>query len=116
MIPEAEQLLRQAYAKFNARDIDAAIALMCPDVVWPNGMEGGVVHGHGGVREYWTRQWRVVNPSVQPLSIEEVAANRFDVEVQQLVKDLEGQVLLDRVVHHVYVLRGGLIASMEVRE
>jgi hypothetical protein len=36
-----EQLLRRAYEAFNARDIDAALALMHLDVDWPNGMEGG---------------------------------------------------------------------------
>jgi hypothetical protein len=32
--PETE-LLRAAYAGFNARDIDAALALMTPEVEWP---------------------------------------------------------------------------------
>jgi len=115
MSQDARQLLQQAYVAFNARNIDAALALMCPDVVWPNGMEGGVVHGHAGIREYWTRQWSMINPTVQPLSIRE-EEGRFDVEVQQLVKNLEGQVLVDRIVHHVYRLRGGQIASMEIVE
>jgi hypothetical protein len=114
MTQNTEQLLRQAYAAFNARQIDAALALMCSEVVWPNGMEGGVVYGHTGVREYWTRQWGMINPTVEPLSIREDADGRFDVEVQQLVKDLDGQVLADRIVHHVYLLRGGLIACMEI--
>jgi ketosteroid isomerase-like protein len=39
-----EELLRYAYAAFNARNVDAALATMHPDVVWPNGMEGGTVH------------------------------------------------------------------------
>jgi len=115
VIQDASQLLLEAYAAFNARKIDAALALMCPDVVWPNGMEGGVVHGHAGVREYWTRQWGMINPRVEPLSIRE-EEGRFDVEVQQLVKNMEGQVLVDRIVHHVYRLRGGRIASMEIIE
>jgi hypothetical protein len=34
------KLLEQAYAAFNARDVDAALATMDPDVIWPNGMEG----------------------------------------------------------------------------
>jgi ketosteroid isomerase-like protein len=33
-----QRLLRQAYVAFNARDIDAALATMHPDVEWPNGM------------------------------------------------------------------------------
>jgi len=48
-------VLREAYRAFNARDMDAALATMRPDVEWPNGMEGGTVYGHAGVREYWTR-------------------------------------------------------------
>ena len=42
--PEIE-LLRAAYAAFNARDIDAALALMTPDVEWPRAFKGGFVHG-----------------------------------------------------------------------
>jgi ketosteroid isomerase-like protein len=114
--PDNEHLLRRTYAAFNARNIDAALAMMSSDVVWPNGMEGGVVRGHKGIREYWTRQWGLINPKVEPLTIREEADGRFDVEVQQLVKDLEGKVLVDRVIHHVYRLRRGLIESMEIRE
>ena len=40
-----ERLIRDLYASFNARDIDAVIALMAPDVDWPNAWEGGRVHG-----------------------------------------------------------------------
>jgi ketosteroid isomerase-like protein len=111
-----EQLLRQVYAAFNARKLDAALELMCSEVVWPNGMEGGVVHGRSGIQEYWTRQWGMINPTVEPLSIRKDADGRFDVEVKQLVKSLDGQVLADRIVHHVYRLRDGLIASMEIVE
>jgi ketosteroid isomerase-like protein len=33
-------LLRRAYDAFNARDVDAVLALLQPDVDWPNAMEG----------------------------------------------------------------------------
>src|SRR5215203_5116409 len=39
------ELLRRAYAAFNARDIDAVLSMVHPDVAWPNGMEGGYVYG-----------------------------------------------------------------------
>ena len=54
---DVRELLRRAYAAFNARDIDAVLSMMHPNVEWPNAMEGGYVYGHDGVREYWTRQW-----------------------------------------------------------
>lgn len=113
---EPRRLLKKAYEAFNARHIDAVLALMCDDVVWPNGMEGGVVRGHSEVRAYWTRQWTVVNPNVIPLSITEESRGCFDVEVHQRVKDMQGTILVDRIVHHVYRMREGRIASMEVRE
>jgi ketosteroid isomerase-like protein len=40
--PEIE-LLRAAYAAFNARDIDTALTLMTPDVAWPKAFKGGFV-------------------------------------------------------------------------
>jgi hypothetical protein len=40
-MPAHEDLLQTLYGAFNARDIDAALAGMHPDVDWPNGMEGG---------------------------------------------------------------------------
>ena len=64
---EEQELLIKAYREFNARQIDAVLARMAPNVDWPNGMEGGRVLGHDEVRAYWTRQWSVVSPHVEPL-------------------------------------------------
>jgi hypothetical protein len=63
---DVRELLSRAYAAFNARDIEAVLSMMHPDVEWPNGMEGGYVYGHNGVRAYWTRQWRLIDPLVEP--------------------------------------------------
>ena len=112
----ATELLKRAYAAFNARDLDGALATMHPDVVWPNGMEGGVVHGHDGVRAYWTRQWGMINPHVDPVSFTPDDSGRIAVNVHQVVRDLSGNVLLDRMVEHVYSLKDGLIQSMDIRE
>jgi len=57
-LTEEERALRQAYEAFNDRDIDGALALMHPDVDWPNGMEGGRERGRLAVRAYWMRQFR----------------------------------------------------------
>jgi len=54
--PEEQALLTAAYREFNARQIDAVLARMDPNVDWPNGMEGGRVHGQQEVRAYWIRQ------------------------------------------------------------
>jgi hypothetical protein len=109
-------LLKAAYAAFNRRDIDAALAVMHPEVEWANGMEGGSVHGHLAVREYWTRQWDVINPHVEPLSFEEDGIGRILVKVHQVLRDLKGSVIADRTVCHAYAFEDDLVKSMEIKE
>jgi ketosteroid isomerase-like protein len=109
-----EQLLRQAYAAFNARDIDGALALMHPDVDWPNGLEGGRELGHDAVRAYWTRQFGLIDSHVEPVGFEVDDEGRIVVDVHQVVRDLEGSVLSDGRVRHVYTLRDGLVSRMDI--
>ena len=85
-------LLERTYAAFNARDIDGALAAMHPDVDWPNGMEGGRVHGHRAVREYWTRQWGLIDPRVEPRGFATEADGRIAVDVHQVVRDRAGAI------------------------
>ena len=112
-IPEND-LLRAAYAAFNTRDIDAALALMTPDVAWPRAFKGGFVCGHGEVRAYWTEQWSEIDPHVEPVAFHAEAAERVLVEVHQVVRDLTGSVLADERVGHRFTFKQGLIQKMEV--
>lgn len=113
---EEERLLRRAYQAFNARDIEAALALMHPNVDWPNGMEGGRERGREAVRAYWTRQFELIDSHVEPEAFELDADGRVAVDVRQVVRDLEGAVLSDGRVRHIYSFRDGLVAQMEIRE
>ena len=110
-----EELLKRAYAAFNARDVDGALALMHPDVAWPNGFEGGMVHGHEAVRAYWTRQWAQIDPRVEPLRYSPGPPGWTVVDVHQVVRDLSGAVLKDQVVRHAYLVEDGLVRTMEIR-
>lgn len=111
----AQALLDQTYAAFNARDIDAVLAVMRPDVIWPNGMEGGTVVGPAAIRAYWTRQWGLIDPRVEPRGFTAEADGRVAVAVHQVVRDLTGKVLKEDMVQHVYAFEGGQITSMEIR-
>lgn len=110
-----ESLLREIYARFNAREMGAVLAAMHADVVWANGMEGGHVHGRDGVREYWTRQWAIVDPRVDPVSITPAADGSFVVEVHQVVHDKEGRLLMDQMVGHIFQFENGLIRRFDIR-
>jgi hypothetical protein len=113
-VSEHEELLRRAYEAFNARDVDAALALMHPDVDWPNGMEGGRVLGRDAVREYWTRQFEVIDSRVEPEAFSTDGEGRVVVDVHQVVRDTAGELISDGRVEHVYTIRDGLVERMEI--
>ena len=107
-------VIGRAYSAFNKRDIDGALALMTQDVSWPKASEGGKVVGKEEIRAYWTRQWSELDPYVEPLAITGGDGDRVRVRVHQLVKSLEGNVLSDSEVFHVFTMSGGLIAAMDL--
>jgi ketosteroid isomerase-like protein len=108
------KLLRAAYVAFNARDIDATLALMTPDVHWPKAFKGGFACGPEEVRAYWTEQWSEINPHVEPVAFHPEDAGQILVEVHQVVRDLAGAVLADEHVGHRFTIEHGLIQAMEV--
>jgi hypothetical protein len=116
MSPEDEELLRRAYDAFNARDIDAAVALMHEDVDWPNGWEGGRVHGRTGVRDYWTRQFAAISSHVEPVAFADTEDGRVAVDVHAVVHDNDGALLSDGRLRHTYAIRDGLVARMDIEE
>jgi len=113
---DTQRLIQQAYAAFNRRDIDGVLALMSKSVSWPRGSESGRAEGQEEIRAYWTRQWREVDPHVEPLEVIERSPGNAAVRVHQLVKSLAGEVLFDREVWHVYTIANGLIDRMDIEE
>jgi hypothetical protein len=111
---DTKTIIQQAYSAFNKRDIDGALALMTEDVSWPKASDGGKIVGKEEIRAYWTRQWAEFDPYVEPLAITEDAEGRIRVRVHQLVKSLEGDVLSDSEVLHVFTLKNDLIAAMDL--
>lgn len=113
-MPSKSELLRLLYRAFNTREMETVLVALSPDVDWPNGMEGGRVLGRDAVRAYWTRQWAMINPRVDPVQITEDESGKTVVEVHQVVRDLADNVISDRMVRHIYTFRDGLVARMEI--
>lgn len=116
MADEEERLLRRSYEAFNARDIDGALALMHPDVDWPNGMEGGREIGHEAVRAYWARQFELIDSRVEPTGFGEDDEGRVVVDVHQVVRDPDGNLISEGQVQHAYRFRDGLVERMDILE
>jgi ketosteroid isomerase-like protein len=111
-----EAILRETYAAFNGRDIDAALARMTADVDWPNAWEGGRALGPDAVRDYWTRQWAAIDPHVEPTAFAERPDGRVAVSVRQVVRAPDGTLLAESDVVHVFAFRDGQISRMDVEE
>lgn len=107
--------LKRLYNRFNARDVEAVVAVIHPDVMWANGMEGGHVRGRDAVREYWERQWETIDPQVDPVAFSFGLDGEIVIEVHQVVRDLQGTLLADQRVVHIFGIAEGLIKRFDIR-
>ena len=114
MTSQHENLIKKAYTAFNSRDIETALLTMHPDVQWPKAFEGGYVTGHNEIREYWTRQWTEINPTVEPVEFNERKDRTLEITVHQVVKNLQGAMIFDGIVKHIYTLQDGLLRRMDI--
>jgi hypothetical protein len=117
------EVLRRIYERFNARDIDGVFTALTDDVAWANGMDGGHVHGLAAVRAYWTRQWGLISPHVEPVRFDKAADGAVVVEVRQTINDLAGRPLegpghglADKTVGHVFHFRRGKVARFDIQD
>ena len=107
-------LIRKAYSAFNERDIDKALSTMQPNVQWSKAWEGGYISGHDEIKQYWTRQWKEINPQVEPIGFTARENGSVEVLVHQQVKDLQGASIFNGNVKHVYTFEDGLIKTMDI--
>jgi ketosteroid isomerase-like protein len=116
------EVLKRMYDCFNARDIDGVLDALTDDIVWASAMDGGYVHGRESIREYWTRQWAVVNPRVEPISFYNAPDGSIVVEVRQSVRDLAGlplqnqtHGLRDKRVGHVFHFHAARVRRFDIQ-
>jgi len=112
-----EDILRAAYAAFNARDVEAALELMPPEVDWPNAWGGGRVVGRDAVAAYWRRQFDAISSTVEPEHFDHRPDGTIKVTVHQVVRDAKTNEPQSAThVLHRYRLKGGLITRMDVED
>lgn len=109
-----KDVIHKAYNAFNERNIENALASMQTDVQWSKAWEGGYISGHNEIKQYWTRQWAEINPNVEPVGFAERENGSLEVKVHQNVKDLNGNLMFDGTVLHVYTFEDGLIKTMDI--
>lgn len=109
-----QTIIEQAYDAFNNREIDRVLDLMASDVRWPRAFEGDFVTGKDNVREYWRKQWTEINPRVDPIGFETREDGKCSVDVHQVVRDMNGNLLADQNVRHIYTFDNGYIKEMTI--
>jgi ketosteroid isomerase-like protein len=110
-----EDILRAAYAAFNARDVEAAVALMHPEVDWPNAWQGGRVVGRDAVAAYWRSQFDAISSTVEPERFTRNPDGTITATVHQVVHDARTSKLQsDTHVRHRYQIKDGSISRMDV--
>ena len=112
--PSVAALLRRAYAAFNAKDVGAVLAILHEDVDWPNALDGGRMQGHDEVRAYWLRQFASIDPRLEVLGMTVDEQGRVAVEVHQIVRAVDGTLIDERTLRHVYTLDDGLVVRMDI--
>jgi SnoaL-like protein len=115
MIENLQAFFNELYRNFNNRNIDLVISKMTDDVKWANGMEGGFVYGHNGVKDYWTRQFTMLSARVTPLTIDE-EKGVVKIKVHQVVHDLDRKLLVNEYLYHLFSIVNDKIAEFNIGE
>jgi uncharacterized protein len=105
---QAMTALRGAHAAFNRGDIEAAVALMDPQIEWSEPAEfpgGGTYHGRDGVKKYLTQSraaWAEVNSEPE----------RFITAGDRVVVFVHARVRPEGSNEWLYTFRGGKAIAM----
>jgi hypothetical protein len=60
------------------------------------------------------RQWALVDPHVEPLEISPNGEGEVAIKGHQVVRDLEGNLLADRLVTRLFQVRNGSILRVDI--
>ena len=106
------ELLANAYAAYNRRDVDGLLELLTDDVNWPNG-DARLV-GKAAVRQYWLDQFTDTRTHDEPVRFVDLPPDRIAVHIDQTVADRHGRVLSRGAFRYRFAVRGGLISRLDI--
>lgn len=106
-------LLARMYEAFNSKDLDALMAGTHPDVVWPDFIAGGVIRTREALRDYWARQFAMVDPEASPIEYFPLSDDRVRVKIHYVIRSATGGVWTDEIRTNTFHFRDGLVVGME---
>lgn len=111
---ETQALLLRAYLAFNAQDAERLLTLLSDDVDWPDG-NGGRVRGRPALSAYWTEQWERVRTHDHPVAFQQIDDGRVAVQVEQVVRALDGSTVSTAEVTHLHRVAGAHITRLDIQ-
>lgn len=111
---DAQALLTQLYEAYNRRDFPAFSAMLTSDVEWPDQIHGGLLVGREALAAYWAANDKMITIDCAPMAFTAQLDHRIAVEVNQIVRNLAGQIWSDSYVRQIFTLRDGKVARMDV--
>jgi len=111
---DAQALLTKVYEAYNRRDFAALSAFLAPDTNWPDMVEGGRLVGPTALSDYWARNDKMITVDIAMVSVTALPDGRVAAEVNQIVRNLAGQVWSDTCERHIFTLCDGMIARLDV--
>ena len=111
---ERTAMLEAFYGALNDRDLDAFLGHLAPRVDWPDEMTGDRVVGRDAVSAYLQKQWTKIDPRDEPMRINIAKDGKAHVLVDRLVRSLDGEILQNLRVEHVFEFDGAFISRMTV--
>lgn len=111
---DAQALLTKVYDAYNRRDFADLSVFLAPDTNWPDMVEGGRLVGPKALSDYWNRNDKLITVDIAVVSIAALTDGRVAADVNQIVRNLAGQVWSDTCERHIFTLRDGRIARLDI--
>jgi ketosteroid isomerase-like protein len=115
-------LIRKGIEAFNARDFDAALAMLREDVTWERFLsraetDSQVVSGKAELREVWESQVQAVDIRVEAEEIISAGENQVVMPARMVAQGSGSKIKLSAAVTWVWTFdASGLVASVEAFE
>lgn len=110
---DARAVIDALWPALTARDIDAVVALLHPDIDWQDTMNGGRRVGRDAVRAYLSEVMATVVIVSTPIDVMPSEPDRYLARVNHVVRNRDGQLWGQEIVSHVLLLRDGLIVRVD---
>ncbi|MDP1630006.1 MAG: nuclear transport factor 2 family protein [Caulobacter sp.] len=111
---DGEAVVTRLWEALNGQDLEAASALLHPDVDWQDIMNGGRQRGRDTVLAYWREVFDVLRPDSTVMEFLPQDDGRLSARTLHHVRDPDGRLRVEEVITHLFGFKDGMIVSMDV--